>query len=506
MLACSMLSILSQAQLTKNERNTLVDARESHKIGDHLTTWQLLQPIVHTHTEHPEVNYLLGDAAFNLASYKKESVQYLKKAADLGYLDSYGPYAKLLLTLNRPEEAIQWLDKIPADKQTAETRLIRKHSENAQMLESTDLPVVINWLGPEVNTEFAEHTPLISYDNETLFFTSRRPFGDNSITDLTGQFDENIYQTNHTELGWIDAFPLPGSINDDLNDATVALSPGADEMLVFKTKRDLASSDLWLAMLDGSEWKLNNRLETPINSKFIENSASYNRNTNIYYISSDRPGGYGGFDIYRIVRFGNGDLSEPQNLGPEINSEYDEISPFLLPDGQTLYFSSNGERSIGGFDIFMSKSLLNDNWTEPENLGRPICTTGDDLHINVSWKGGVAYFTRAQSALSGNLDIVRSNLPGFDISANVFRVKFENVIGNKNIDVSMFTDDFSEMIGTYSPNQNGEFIIVLLPGERGILEILHDDFEPFEVELEYDDEEDGIVEIPLSVELEFKHD
>lgn len=494
------------AQYTKSENSAIQDAEKSLAVGDYLSVWQLLEPISHVHSEDARLNYLLGDAALHLTQYKSEALKYLEKSSNSGYEPSYQSYASLLLLLDDPRSALQWIEQVPEKLKMRKTELLKLQCENAIASEVNDLPVVINWLSRSINSDFIEHTPLVSYDDSVLFYTSRRPISKSSITDLNQQFDENIFYSVRDEYGWQTAQALPGDINGALNDATVALSPGSDEMLVFKTNRNLESSDLWLAEFNANEWELKSKLKAPINSKFVENSASFNRNSNTYYISSDRPGGYGGFDLYRIVRFGNGDLSEPQNMGPEINSEYDEISPFLLPDGQTLFFSSNGINSIGGFDIFKSKRLLNEAWSEPENLGRPICTTGDDLHINVSWKGGSAYFSRARSPLTGNLDIAHANLPGFNISANVLRVKIENVIGIQNIEVTMFSDDFSETLGIYSPNENGEFIIVLLPGDIGILEILHEDFEPLEVKIEYDDEEEGIVEIPLSVELDFKDD
>jgi hypothetical protein len=106
------------------------------------------------------------------------------------------------------------------------------------------------------------------------------------------------------------------------------------------------------------------------------------------YFSSDREGGFGGRDIYRITKLPNGKWSAPMNLGPTINSAYDEDSPFISIDNKTLYFSHNGEKSIGGFDVFIS--VMNDenqSWSDPINLGVPLNSTGDDIYYTTTSNG-----------------------------------------------------------------------------------------------------------------------
>ena len=354
-------------------------------------------------------------------------------------------------------------------------------------------------MGPNVNSDYSDHTPLVPIQDSILFFTSRRPLKSSSIKDLKDEFDENIYVSNRAEAGWTAATPVDGDVNGLLNDATVGLKADASEMLFFRTSRDLESSDLWTANFNKNKWKVGKKLASPINSKAIENSASMNIDGGVYYVSSDRPGGFGGFDIYRIVRFGNGDLSEPQNLGSAVNGPYDEISPFILPDERTLYFSSNGPSSIGGFDFFKSEHIRDTIWSQPVNLARPLCTTDDDMHISISWSGGLAYFSRPKADNLGDIDLFKANLPGFNVSANIVRIQLESYEGQE-VEAAMFLPDFSETTGIYNVNENGEIIIVMFPGEMGILEIIGSETGAIERELEYQPHE-GIWETSIEIDL-----
>lgn len=496
------VTMTALAQYSGEESEIIEEAEEFFKIEDYFMTFQLLTPVVKVHVKDARLNYMMGVSGFNLHTNRNTGRAYLAKAAEMGYAQAYLPYARALLYNNRLYEALEYIKKVEqngVEAEAAEAALIRSWINNALTMMQNPVAVQVEPLGTGVNSEFIEHTPVISQNDSTLYFTSRRPMLESSVTDLNGQYDENIYVSQRTDAGWSMSKPIDGNVNDLLNEATVSLQAKGDRMLIFKTNRDLETSDLWTIRKKDEEWKTDDRLKAPINSKWTENSAAINTQGNAYYIASDRPGGYGGMDIYRVVVFGNGDLSEPLNLGPTINSAFDETAPFLLPDDHTFFFSSNRPQSMGGYDIFQCKLLHDTVWSTPENLGYPLNTTEDDLHISVAWKGGTAYFTRASAAVSGDFDICQSNLPGFNISANVYkgRVVTPNVTG---LELSMFSDDFSELLGVYSMNEAGEFLVVLLPGDVGILEVRANGYEVFEMPLQYKEHE-GILEVPLMVEL-----
>ena len=126
------------------------------------------------------------------------------------------------------------------------------------------------------------------------------------------------------------------------------------------------------------------KLNENINSKFDETSACITLDGNILYFSSNRKGGYGGFDIYKVEKMSNGEWGKAQNLGPSVNSDLDEVTPFILADGATLYFSSKGHASLGGFDVFSSTISEDGFWSKAENLGFPINTVKDDFNYCLS--------------------------------------------------------------------------------------------------------------------------
>lgn len=497
------MTFLSQgayAQFTDAENEIIKEAEEYFQLQDFQMTWNLLTPIAHIHVDDAHVNYLLGVSGMNMPRYKHEAMAHLRKSASSEYVNAYLPYATTLLESGRVDECLTFLDQVPYSESTIQrVDQLKAHSKNALDSRGKEVGVVIQPLGNNINTDYKEHTPLIAMNDSILYFTSRRPANAKSEMDFNGEYDENIYQVHKSKTGWGDAQLINGNVNQILNEATVALRPSGEEMIIFKTSRNFESSDLWLVKYSQGEWKLDKKLDVPINSKFIENSATINTEGNLIYVSSDRPGGYGGFDLYRIVRFGNGDLSEPQNLGPTINSAYNEISPFLLPDGETLFFSSDNLSSMGGYDIFHTKSINDTTWVEPQPLAPPLNTTADNLHITISWKTGQAYFIRPNPSNLGDFDICTSNMPGFNIQANVI---LGSIIGYSEDDVpeiTLFSKDFSETIGVYNVNDRGEFIVVLLPGESGILEIRTvATTEEFEINFV---EKEGVFEIPMKVDV-----
>jgi outer membrane protein OmpA-like peptidoglycan-associated protein len=148
-----------------------------------------------------------------------------------------------------------------------------------------------------------------------------------------------------------------------------------------------------------------------LNTKYKEPSATISANRKTIYFSSDRPGGYGGLDIYRIDQDKDGNWSEPVNLGSVINTEYDEDGPFIAPDGKTLYFSSNGHNNMGGYDVFSSKfNPKTKKWQEPVNLGFPINSPNDDIYFVIAGDRRTAYYASAKKNGFGDKDIYEIEL------------------------------------------------------------------------------------------------
>ncbi|MGZ4043376.1 MAG: hypothetical protein ACXVO9_09245, partial [Bacteroidia bacterium] len=251
---------------------------------------------------------------------------------------------------------------------------------------------IIN-LGVAINSSFPDYSPRLTADQNTMIFTSRRPTTTGGNTYDGGQYFEDIYISKRVGNKWSDAVNVGWPVNTIGNEAAIGLSADGQEMLIYKD--DMGNGNIYSSCLDGDQWTTPVKLNSNINSEWWEPCAFISADGNTLFFVSDRPGGYGGTDIYKSKKGIDGDWGKAVNLGPTINSPYDEYAPFIHPDGRTLFFSSKGHQTMGGFDIFYSSTLLSDEnaWLEPINIGYPINSTGDDAFYMVSPDKKTAYYS-----------------------------------------------------------------------------------------------------------------
>jgi tetratricopeptide (TPR) repeat protein len=228
----------------------------------------------------------------------------------------------------------------------------------------------VNNLGKVVNTSMAEYAPAISLDGGSLYFTSRRPWADDSSEPFRdprlNNYPEDIYVTYvDSDMSWTSPEKLE-FCKSELNEATISVS--ADERRIYIYNDASGGGDIYYSDFAKNQFEdIKEFTNKGVNSKSWETHCSVTPDGRDLYFVSDRPGGYGGRDIYRIVKLPNGSWSEPQNLGPEINTAQDEDSPFIAVDNKTLYYSSNSAKSMGGFDVFVTIRDDLNNWSTPVN-------------------------------------------------------------------------------------------------------------------------------------------
>lgn len=269
--------------------------------------------------------------------------------------------------------------------------------------------VLIENLGNKVNTQYPEYAPVINADESVMLFTSSRynTVG-GGIDPVDLYYYEDIYMTRNNNLIWTDVVHPELPLNTEYHDATVWLSADAQELIMYRGDN---GGDLFVSKLVGDQWSEPERFPSPINSKYHEPSASYSPDHNTLYFVSDRPGGLGGHDIYYCTKNKKGRWNEPVNIGHPINTEYDEISVYMHPDGKTMYFSSQGQKTMGGFDLFKSV-LENGKWSEPKNMGYPINSADDDVFLSITGSQKHGYYASYKTDGFGEKDIYKMTFFG----------------------------------------------------------------------------------------------
>ncbi|MES2140500.1 MAG: OmpA family protein [Bacteroidota bacterium] len=252
---------------------------------------------------------------------------------------------------------------------------------------------IVTNLGPTVNTPYDEFSPIISSDGLMMIFTSSRPVLKADIAKKTEGF-ENVYVSYYNDMvwKWSEAKMLGETINrPGKNNSPIALSNDGQRMLLYRGDPD---GNIYESVLNGDEWSEPVKLPEPINSSKHESSASIAPNGRTIYFVSNRKGGEGKLDIWLCHQDNTGTWGKAENLGATVNTPEDEEGVFIHPDGKTLYFSSMGHNTTGGFDIFKSV-FENGSWSEPVNLGNSINTPEDDLFFTLTADGKTGYYSTA---------------------------------------------------------------------------------------------------------------
>lgn len=251
-------------------------------------------------------------------------------------------------------------------------------------------------LGDGINTVFSEYCPAITLDGKKLTFTRKLNYT-----------NEDFFESQFDQQSWSKAVTLPGEINTNMNEGALTVSQDG-QWLIFtgcNFPEGLGSCDLYISYLTTEGWSTPQNLGNRINTEFWESTPTLSPDKRDLYFSSARPGGYGGIDLYVTHRLPNGRWTEPENLGPTINTAGNESSPFMHADNQTLYFTSNGLIGYGGDDLFLTKKEPNNTWSTPRNLGFPINTIQNEGTLVIAADGETAYYASDRSDSRGGLDL-----------------------------------------------------------------------------------------------------
>ncbi|WP_052732907.1 OmpA family protein [Hymenobacter terrenus] len=365
------------------------------------------------------LNVKIGDCYLNSPT-KTAALPYLEKAAKLdATADARTHYllARALHLNAKWREAIaeyQLAQPVGSNTRNGDAGAVTgndlqrriQECRNGQQLMEHPTRVFIDNAGPELNSADSDYGPVVSADESTILITSRRSGSTGGKKDPEGNgYFEDIYEATWKDKTWSRATNLGTPVNTEDHNATVGVSPDGQRMLVYEGTN---GGDLLEASLHGITWGKPKQLGARINTRGHETSASYSPDGRYLYFVSDRPGGAGGSDIYKVELESR---APAVSLGPIINTAYGEEGVFMQPDGKTIYFSSEGHNSMGGYDIFKSV-FENGKWSEPENLGWPINTPDDDVFFVTSASGRHGYYSSDRPGGLGAKDIYRITFLG----------------------------------------------------------------------------------------------
>lgn len=426
-------------------------------------------------------SYRVGLCFLNTNINKAKAIPYLEAETktDKPDYDSWFSLGKAYHFAYRFDEAIAMFTKYKeiakgsSDNKKQVDRYIQ-YCYNAKELVKFPLKVTFNNLGKNINSSYADYQPFVPEDESYLVFTTRRKEG--AMQSEDGAFTASVYISKvlNGEFGKARSIGPPINTGDG-DEEVVGLSLSGDIMILVYDNL-VGFADLFIAYADKKmNFKKATLLDKNINSSAQEISASISPDGNTLYFTSTRPGGYGGSDIYITHKLPNGTWALAQNLGPEVNTDADEDFPNISPDGKTLYFSSTGHTSMGGYDIFKATwSETTSQWTNIKNFGYPINTTDDDMNLRLSSSGKYGYISALRDGGLGDFDIYRVDFN--DVEPNYSLIKglvssadTARKLNYSQVSIVAINNVTNKKFGQYVPNPvSGKYVMILPPGNYTI--------------------------------------
>lgn len=402
---------------------------------------------------------------------KEGAVAYLEKLANLKKKDKETYYYLAQAYTHRYEydnaiKALKEYKKAPgAFASKIETEIFG--FEIAKQLYDNPVKVTFENLGNKINSEYPDYFPFISKDEKLLVFTSRRKESKGG-KEFDGYYPSDIFMTRFNGFSFSPASPIK-SLNTSFDEQCVSLSDDGQHMFIYFDNIENAG-DIYESRMDGSNFGRKKIIKEGVNSKAIETSASLSPDGNTLFFASTKSGGKGGLDLFMTRKLPDGSWAESQPINA-LNTEGNEDFPFLSPDGNSLYFSSNGYPGLGGYDVYKSDwDEENNTWKSPTNLGYPLNTSYDDKVIQFSGDMKHAYLTAVRPEGYGDRDIYRVTLEEVEKKPALFIFDLKDASTSSAIKSGFVIvyDSKDAIIGEYKANPNGTFTVILQPGSYSL--------------------------------------
>jgi len=414
LLICIILAFLvshvrAQESANRKAQQNFEYAQKSLQNRDYNAAAKMLEDAVAADPVFQLAYIQLGDVYKLQRAFDKSKDNYLKAVALGGKLDARVYYSLGQAQLNTGDYAgakkhfllfkQNYQGKDQAFLAKAD-KLILDCDFSIAAMQKPEKYVPVN-LGEAINSKDREYFPALTADGNSLIF-SRTVAG-----------NEDFYISHQVDQQWNSAVPLSAAINTPLNEGAQSISP--DGMYLFFTgcnrEDGLGSCDLYVSHKNGKDWNKPFNLGSVVNSSSWDSQPAVTPDGSTLYFVSNRPGGFGGYDIWKTTLNEAGEWSKPVNLGADINTAYDENTPFVHPDGKTLYFSSDGWPGLGNMDIFYSRAQSDGRWGKPVNIGYPINTFNEETGLMVTPDGSQGMFSSVLKGGLGDMDIYSFKMP-----------------------------------------------------------------------------------------------
>lgn len=388
-ICCAILMIATQV-IYSQEREELEDFfSEGHYFfarGDYEDAAFYFIKLVNADPENAHFNFLAGESYLNIPGKEQMAIPYFErsldnvvakkayrqkvfeeKAAPLHAYFYLGNAYRMNSQLDKALESYKKFIDSPFYYGNYNQNIVdreMKSCERAKIIQDAPIDLEITNMGGQINTEFAEERPVLSGDGNTLVFVRRL------------QFYDAIFFVRKIDGVWSKAVNINPQIISDGQFYPSGLSFDGSKLLLIKDEKE--NADIYISEYNGNTWSKAFSIPGKLNSLAQETHASFHPEGELIYLSSNRNGSVGGYDIFISKLNDDGLWGKPKNAGKTINTEFDEQVAYFTTDANVLFFSSNGHYNMGGYDIFFTRNV-EENWLIPVNIGYPVNTTRDNM-------------------------------------------------------------------------------------------------------------------------------
>ncbi|MBL4715388.1 MAG: PD40 domain-containing protein [Bacteroidia bacterium] len=391
-----------------------IKAQESYLTADFSKALSYYHKLLKSDSTNSDYNYYIGYCYLKIGSSKSEATPYFERAIlhsnrkkitislyYLGVSYMYGHQLdKAIEAFKKYETAVKSNigEILDANRQIAMCK-------NARYFMKYPRKVSITNPGAPLNSTSSDYAPLINIDNSSLVFTSQRKGSTGGYLNNNGEIYSDIYISKNNSGTWSKPKKISSIINSVNSETCVFLSGNSDELIY--TKDDIYTNKLLLlsSTKRGKSFAKPTIFDLKYNIKCQANYVFITNNGETIFFASNQKGSCGANDIWKVTKDSTNVWGRQINLGPTVNTPYNEEAPFVTSDGKTLYFSSKGHNSLGGYDLFKSNQTDSGKWSKAVNLEYPINSTGNEIYYNISKDGTKSYFSSDRDGGLGGFDI-----------------------------------------------------------------------------------------------------